>query len=98
MILETLFSTAITEFIRSKLPKRPHVNNISEIKHMEKQSTITVETVGELRCILEYFADDVRLIGGFNYPTIQLYQLDGVGVISIGSASYKSPYVRKKDG
>ena len=51
MILETLLSTALTEWLKSKIPKRKIKNDKQAIEVMSKEMP-TAETVGELRFVL----------------------------------------------
>lgn len=87
MVLETIAITAITEWLRSKIPKRKVKNNKYAIDIIEREMP-TFETVGELRELLKNFADDVPTRGGFNYPMLQVRVLSGQGRISFGSSSH----------
>ena len=88
MILETIGTTLLGEWIRSKWPKKPTQNNISAIRTISREMP-TAETVGELRELLSNFADEVPLVGGGqNFVHLQVRELDGVGQITMGSSSH----------
>ncbi|MFY0656386.1 MAG: hypothetical protein JXR12_06520 [Neptunomonas phycophila] len=86
MILETLATTVIGEWIRSKWPKKPIQNNVENIDIISKEMP-TFQTVGELRALIANFADDVPTRGGMDFPMLQVRVLDGKGQLSFGSSS-----------
>lgn len=89
MILETAVGTAITEFLRPYFVRifMRRKNDREAIAEM-KRNMPTFETVGELREILNAFADDNPTMGStFKYPTIQIVDWMGKGRICFGSSS-----------
>lgn len=86
MILETIGSTIITEWLRRLWPKKKIQNNRKNIEIISREMP-TFQTVGELRALLENFADDVPTRGGLDFPLLQVRVLDGKGQLSFGSSS-----------
>ena len=74
MILETLATTVIGEWIRSKWPKKPIQNNVDNIDIISSEMP-TFQTVGELRALIANFADDVPTTGGHGFPMLQVSHL-----------------------
>jgi hypothetical protein len=90
-IVEFVLSTWLTEKLRPYFARKPK-NNIKMIKKL-KCDQYTVSNVGELKELLQYFADDVPLRGSsFKYPHLQLREVDGVGLITLGSSSHQTPF------
>ena len=71
MILETIGSTILTEWLRSKWPKKRIKNNRKNIDIISHEMP-TFQTVGELRALLDNFADDVPTRGGMDFPLLQV--------------------------
>lgn len=86
MILETIGTTLLGEWVRSKWPKKRIKNNRKNIEIISREMP-TFQTVGELRALLENFADDVPTRGGLDFPLLQVRVLDGKGQLSFGSSS-----------
>lgn len=90
MIMESILSTIVGEWLRSKLPKRKIKNNIPNIKVIESEMP-SCATVGELRELLSNFSDDTKLGGGFGYPLLQPFVIGDEGHLMIGSATTHEP-------
>lgn len=86
MILETIGTTLLGEWIRSKLPKKRIKNNRMAIETITEEMP-TFQTVGELRALLENFADDVPTHNNLDFPLMQVRVIDGKGLISFGRSS-----------
>lgn len=88
-IIEFIVSTLVFEKLRSMWTgKQCYKNNQANITTITNEMP-TFETVGELRALLENFADDVPTSGGFNYPLLQVRVLDNKGLINFGSSSHQ---------
>jgi len=86
MFLETIVTTVLFEKIRPYLKRKPR-NNKRAIEEMRKEMPV-FQSVGELKQLLANFSDDVEIRGSsYRYPHLQMYQLDGRGLIFLGSGT-----------
>jgi len=86
MLLETLATTVISEYLRPFFKRKPR-NNKKAIAEFSRNMPV-FETVGELKALLSNFSDDVVIRGSsYRYPHLQMYQLGGKGVIFLGSGT-----------
>lgn len=86
-MIEFLITTLLFEKARHLFKRKPR-NNKKAIQKMERVIP-TFENVGELRILLNNFADNVPTRGGsFKYPHIQVRS--DLGTIFFGSSSCPS--------
>lgn len=90
-ILEFIISTLFFEKLRPYFTRKPK-NNLKAIAKMsENGGCTTFATVGELKKLLTNFADDTEMRGSsFQYPHLQMYELNNKGLIFLGSSNQLS--------
>lgn len=98
-MLEWLITSAISTWITEKL--RPYFikrkqSNVEKINNYYLKNMPEVHTVGELRAILDDFADDVPLGYKSDCFIVQTRQIDDYGYIHLGQCQTIEVYRPKR--
>lgn len=94
-LVSTALSTLVTEKLRPLFIRRKQ-SNVKKIEQYYLKQMPYVHTVGELRAILDDFADDVPLGYKSDCFVVQTRQLDDYGYIHLGQCTTHEVYSHRR--